>query len=59
MKPVDSGSSIGVDIARTREELLNALAKAAAEGGSVVVERYIEGREIQIGILDGRPLPSI
>lgn len=59
VKPVDSGSSIGVDIARTREELLNALAKAAAEGGSVVVERYIEGREIQIGILDGRPLPSI
>ena len=59
VKPVDSGSSIGVDIARTRGELLDALAKARAEGGSVVVERYIEGREIQIGILDGRALPSI
>ena len=59
VKPVDSGSSIGVDIARTRAELLDALARAAAEGGSVVVERYVEGREIQIGILDGRALPSI
>lgn len=59
VKPVDSGSSIGVDIARTRQELLDALAGACAEGGAIVVERYIEGREIQIGILDGKPLPSI
>ena len=59
VKPVDSGSSIGVDIAHTREELLRALDSARAEGGAVVVERYISGREIQIGILDGAALPSI
>ena len=59
VKPVDSGSSIGVDIAHTREELLRALDSARAEGGAVVVERYIAGREIQIGILDGAALPSI
>lgn len=56
---MDSGSSIGVDIAHTREELLRALDSARAEGGAVVVERYISGREIQIGILDGAALPSI
>jgi len=59
VKPVDSGSSIGVEIARTRQELLEALTRACAEGGAVVVERYIAGREIQIGLLDGRALPSI
>jgi D-alanine-D-alanine ligase len=59
VKPVDSGSSIGVDIAHTRVELLRALDSARAEGGAVVVERYISGREIQIGILDGAALPSI
>ena len=32
---------------------------AAKEGSRVVVEQYIRGREVQIGILDGKPLPSI
>ncbi|HBD85828.1 MAG TPA: D-alanine--D-alanine ligase, partial [Clostridiales bacterium] len=31
----------------------------AGTGSRAVVERYIEGREIQIGILDGKALPSI
>ena len=34
VKPVDSGSSIGVDIAHTREELLHAIDSAGAEGGA-------------------------
>ena len=59
VKPDDSGSSIGVAIARTREELRAALLDAAREGSRVVVEQYIAGREIQIGILDGKALPSI
>lgn len=59
VKPVDSGSSIGVDIAYDKNQLRKALKNAVAEGGSVVVEKYIEGREIQIGILNGKALPSI
>jgi D-alanine-D-alanine ligase len=59
IKPVDSGSSIGVFIARTKEELQAALEASAITESRVVVERYVEGREIQIGILDGKALPSI
>lgn len=59
VKPVDSGSSIGVSIARTAGELRDALSAAAAESERAVVEQYIEGREVQIGILAGKPLPSI
>lgn len=59
VKPDDSGSSIGVSIARTLSELRSALRSAARESSRVVVERYVAGREIQIGILDGRALPSI
>lgn len=59
VKPVDSGSSIGVSIARTAEELKSALRAAASESARAIVEQYIEGREIQIGILAGKPLPSI
>lgn len=59
VKPDDSGSSIGVSIAHTEAELRAALTAAARESARVVIERYISGREIQIGILDGRALPSI
>ena len=59
VKPVDSGSSIGVYICRTREELAQALAAGVALGGHCVVEQYISGREIQVGILEDAALPSI
>ncbi len=59
LKPVDSGSSIGVHIARSGEELRCALKEAAALGGRTVIEQYVQGREIQVAILGDRALPSI
>ena len=59
VKPVDSGSSIGVSIAHTAEELTVALTDGLALGGHSVIEQYVKGREIQVGILDGKALPSI
>ena len=58
VKPVASGSSIGVSIVRDREALAAALTGCLSYGG-VVVEQYIAGREIQVGILEDRALPSI
>ena len=59
VKPSASGSSIGVSIAHSREELASALTQCLEFGGVCVVEQYIAGREIQVGILEGRALPSI
>ena len=59
VKPVDSGSSIGVSIARDREELDRALRLGLEQGGHCVVEQYVAGREIQVGILEDTALPSI
>ena len=59
VKPVASGSSIGVSIAHSREELRQALELGLAQGGQCVVEQYVAGREIQVGILEDRALPSI
>ena len=58
VKPVDSGSSIGVSIAHDRAELEKAL-RENIENGRVILEQYITGREIDVGVLDGRSLPSI
>lgn len=59
VKPLDSGSSIGVSIAHTAEELDHALKEAIQLGGRTVIEEYIQGREIQVGILEDKALPSI
>ena len=59
VKPVASGSSIGVFIAHTKKELYAALVKGLEFGGQCVLEQYIKGREIQVGILAGKALPSI
>ena len=58
VKPVDSGSSIGVAIAHSREELEKALRENVGLG-RVSVEQYVHGREIQVGVLRGKALPSI
>ena len=58
VKPVDSGSSIGVAIAYTVEELEEAL-KANLGLERVILEQYVSGREIDVGVLDGKALPSI
>lgn len=59
VKPVGSGSSIGVSIAHCREELAQALELGLTQGGRCVIEQYVSGREIQVGVLEGRALPSI
>ena len=59
VKPNASGSSIGVSIAHTQEELRKALEVGVKFGGKCVIEEYIQGREIQIAVLEGKALPSI
>lgn len=59
VKPAREGSSVGVSIVRSHEALPSALEKAFAFGSPVLAERYIRGREIQVGILDHEPLGAI
>lgn len=59
VKPIASGSSIGVYIARNKVELKRALEESAQLGGRTVIEEYIQGREIQVAMLDGKALPTI
>ena len=59
VKPVDSGSSNGVSIAGDKKELHTALLEGLKYGGRCVLERYVRGREIQVGVLDGKALPAI
>ena len=59
VKPVDSGSSIGVSIVHSKKELHAALLDGLRLGGRTVLEQYIQGREVQVGVLEDKALPSI
>ena len=59
VKPIASGSSIGVHIVKNAAELKKALEESVRFGGRTVIEEYIKGREIQVAVLGDRALPSI
>jgi D-alanine-D-alanine ligase len=59
VKPACEGSSIGVTLARQKEDLTVALAEAFRYGNEVIVERFIPGRELTVGILDREALPIV
>ena len=59
VKPIASGSSIGVSIAKDQDALKAALRECLAYGNRVILEQYVKGREIQVGILAGQAMPSI
>ena len=59
VKPIANGSSIGVSIAKDLPALKKALHECLAFGSRVILEQYVKGREIQVGVLAGRAMPSI
>jgi len=59
IKPLKEGSSIGVSIVRKESKLKAAFDLAFQYDREIIMERYIAGREIQVGILENRPLGAI
>ncbi|MDQ7786523.1 MAG: D-alanine--D-alanine ligase [Thermodesulfovibrionales bacterium] len=59
VKPAAEGSSIGVSIVKKREQLQEALAKAYSHGPRAVIEEFIDGKEIHIGILNKKALGGV
>lgn len=59
VKPCSCGSSVGVSIVNNRTELVKAFNFAMKYEGIMIVEKKITGRELQVGVLDGKALPVI
>jgi D-alanine-D-alanine ligase len=59
VKPRREGSSVGLTRAADFGELSRAIAEARRYDRSVLVERFIAGREVTVGILDGRVLGAL
>ena len=59
VKPALEGSSVGVTVVQSRGALGSAFSLASKCNGPVIVEKYIDGMELHIGILGTRALGSV
>jgi D-alanine--D-alanine ligase len=59
VKPSAQGSSIGVSLVARPSELAAAVREAARHGAHVLVEEFVQGRELTVGVLGDQVLPVI
>ncbi|HNY04474.1 MAG TPA: D-alanine--D-alanine ligase [Candidatus Woesebacteria bacterium] len=59
VKPVNGGSSVGVTIVKSQNELEKAVNEAKKWDREVIIEEYIEGIEVSCGVLGNEVLPII
>lgn len=59
VKPIAEGSSVGTTVVRDPGKLLATVESVAADFGGAMVERFVAGDELTVGILGDRDLPPI
>jgi len=59
VKPIRQGSSVGVSIVSGPQETINAARRTACEFGDCMIEEFIAGRELTVGVLCNEALPII
>jgi len=59
VKPAREGSTVGISIVRRKEETEAAIRTALKYDTKVLIERFVEGREITVGVVDGVALPIV
>jgi D-alanine-D-alanine ligase len=59
VKPSREGSTIGITVVRTAEELPAALETAKVYDDEILIEAFIKGKEVTVAVLDELPLPII
>ena len=57
VKPNKQGSTVGVSVVRAPSQLDAAIANAGKYDDEVMVEKFVPGRELTVGILEGVALP--
>ena len=59
VKPSKQGSTVGLSIVRAPDELAPAVREAFRYDDEVMIERFVPGRELTVGILGDQVLPTI
>ena len=59
IKPSEEGSTIGISIVKEEKEIKNALSAAFECSSEIIVEGFMQGRELTAAVLNGEALPLI
>ena len=59
IKPNARGSSVGISIVKSEEELIEGMQKALSVDEQILMEEFIEGRELTAAVWDREALPLI
>ena len=59
VKPADEGSTFGLTIVNEKSELNDAISLAAEFSDEILIEEFISGKELTVGILGNKPLPIV
>jgi D-alanine-D-alanine ligase len=59
VKPNEEGSSVGITVVQRASELAPAIEEARRYGRLVLIESFIEGRELTVGLIENRAFPVV
>jgi D-alanine-D-alanine ligase len=59
IKPVQEGSSLGLTLAQSEDDLVAGIARALTHDREIMVERYIRGRELTVGVLGNQDVVGL
>ena len=59
VKPASQGSALGIKVARKAGDVPGALLAAFNYDGTVLLERFVDGRDLAVSVLDGEALPIV
>ncbi len=59
IKPIKQGSSVGVSIVSTTQEVIKTARETFSKFGNCMIEEFVPGREVTVGILCGWALPIL
>lgn len=59
VKVNNGGSSVGVSIVKSSDQMNAAMKDALSYGDDLIIEQFIKGREFSVGVISGKALPVI
>ena len=59
LKPVNEGSSLGVEVCKNKKKLFSTISSLFKKYEDLILEEYIAGQEVQVAVINGKPLGAI
>lgn len=59
VKPCSGGSSVGTSVVNNEAEYTSAVELAFQYEDQILVEKFVKGRELTVGVIDGKAMPAI